>query len=68
MAATCARFIAIQRQKHAAGTFQLPARSIKRSTKVDSFSGSQMTVFEARWSITAPLRVGGVVQNFSLII
>jgi hypothetical protein len=41
MAATCARFIAIQRQKHAAGTFQLPARSIKRSTKVDSFSGSQ---------------------------
>jgi hypothetical protein len=24
-----------------AGTFQLPARSIKRSTKVDSFSGSQ---------------------------
>jgi hypothetical protein len=41
MAATCARFIAIQRQKHAAGTFQLPARSIQRSTKVDSFSGSQ---------------------------
>jgi hypothetical protein len=26
--------------KHAAGTFQLLARSIKRSTKVDSFSGS----------------------------
>jgi ABC-type multidrug transport system ATPase subunit len=44
MAATCARFIAIQRQKHAAGTFQLPARSIKRSTKVDSFSGSQLTI------------------------
>src|SRR5450755_4057559 len=44
MAATCARFIAIQRQntpRRHIPTPRKPRASINRSTKVDSFSGSQ---------------------------
>jgi hypothetical protein len=44
MAATCARFIAIQRQntpRRHIPTPRKPHASINRSTKVDSFSGSQ---------------------------
>jgi hypothetical protein len=43
MAATYARFIAIQRQNTPRRHIQLAARSIKRSTKVDSFPGSHLS-------------------------
>jgi hypothetical protein len=45
MAATCARFIAIQRQNTPRRHIPTPRKhraSINRSTKVDSFSGSQL--------------------------
>ena len=47
MAATCARFIAIQRQntpRRHIPTPRKPHASINRSTKVNSFSGSEFVV------------------------